>query len=393
MRELDRLRLGANALAAVNALPKENQEQLEALLEEEQRERPPGVPEEEEPQGGGTNEEDLNETDGQGLYEIFRGDEFALASFMEGYSAAVAGPSREAIVKNSFLVMAVSAFEVLVSGLVARHFIAFPGALDPTKAEFSLEDVRGFQTSEDAIDLLLSRRVRDVMRGGLDDWAKWFAERGKIDLSELAIDWESAREIFQRRHLVTHSGGLVSSEYLAKVKLPDPATLGSRLMVDEGYLEAAFDQLDALGTGLGVQAWGHWYPEQKDASAAALLRRTYQTMLLGRWPITEKLAGMKIRCSEDLHHSIRCNGWLSLAERAGYEAISEEVRAWDVSALDGRFKLVRLVLLQDLDVALALVPTLLRSKQLRPGELREWPILRTLRAHPDYDALAASQGV
>jgi hypothetical protein len=392
MRELDKLRLGANALAAVNALPKENQEQLEALLEEEQRERPPEAPEEE-PQRGDTTGEDLSEADGKRLHEIFRGDRFALASFLEGYMAAVAGPSREAIVQNSFLIMAVSAFEVLVSGLAARHFVAFPGALDPAKEEFSLEDVEGFRTTEDAIDLLLSRRVGDLMRGGLDDWAKWFLGRGKIKLSELAIDWESAREIFQRRHLVTHSGGLVSSAYLAKVKIPDPPALGSRAMVDEDYLEAAFDHLDALGTGMGIQAWGIWYPDQLDDSAAALLRRTYQTTLLRRWQVTEKLATMEVRCADELRHSIRCNGWLSLAERTGYETIRAEVEQWDVSALDGRFKLARLVLLQELDAALALVPALLASEQLRPGELREWPILRTLRAHPEYEALAMAHKV
>lgn len=393
MRELDKFRLGANALAAVNALPKENQELLETFLEELESMRLPEPPVEEEPQTGDADDDELDEKKGKRLYEIFRGDEFAVASFMEGYVAAMAGPSREAIVQNSFLVMAASAFEVLISGLVARHFIAFPQALDPTKMEFSLEDVQGFHSSEDATDLLLARRVSNLMYGGLDDWSDWFSGRGKINLPELAIDWEVVREIFQRRHLITHSGGLVSSAYLAKVKLPDAPPLGSRLVVDETYLQAAFDQLDALGTGLGVQAWGTWYPEQRNDSSSALLRRTYQTMLMDRWAVTEKLATMKVECDEELRHALRCNGWLSLAERTGYESVKEVVTGWDVSALAGRFKLVRLVLLQDLDAALALVPTLLASEELRPGELREWPILRTLRAHAGYEELATAKGV
>jgi hypothetical protein len=361
----------------------------EPFLEELELERPSEPPEEEEPQGGDTEEGAPRNK----LNEIFRGDEFALASFLDSYTRAMTGPSRVTIVHNSFLVMAVSAFEVLVSGLVARHFIAFPGALDPDKNEFSLDDVQGFKTQEDALDLLISRRVSALMYGGLDDWSKWFAGRGNINLPELAIDWEVVREIFQRRHIVTHSGGLVSSEYLAKVKLTDPPALGSRLIVDEDYLQAAFDQLDALGTGLGVRAWGTWSPEQRNSSAAALLRRTYQTMLLGRWRVTEQLAEMSIQCDEELRHSIRCNGWLSVAERAGYEAIKTSVAQWDVSALAGRFKLVRLVLMQDLDAALASVPGLLAAEELRKGELREWPILRTLREHPGYEALAESERV
>ena len=265
--------------------------------------------------------------------------------------------------------------------------------LDPGKKEFSLEDIDGFRTEGDATDLLLSRRVSDLMYGGLDDWSKWFAGRGNINLPELAIDWETVREIFQRRHIITHSGGLVSGEYLAKVKLPDLPALGSRLVVDEDYLEATFDQLDALGTGLGVRTWGAWSPEQRNNSASALLQRTYQTLLLGRWQVTEKLAAMSVQCDDDLRYAIRCNGWLSRAERSGYETVRTEVVDWDVSALSGRFKLVRLVLMQDLDSALEMVSTLLAASELAPGELREWPILRTLREHPTYEALAESQGI
>jgi hypothetical protein len=389
IRELDKVRLGANALAAINALPPARRDQLQCLLEEIGREHPPEPPSEQE----STSTDAYGQALGQRLDEIFRDDHYAIASFLDGIARAMAGPSRIAIVYNSLLIMAVSAFEVLISGLLARYFITFPDALNTEKKEFSLDDVQGFKSEEDAIDLLLSRRISGVMYGGLDEWRKWFESYAQLNLSDLAIDWESTREIFQRRHIVTHSGGLVSAEYLAKVKVAGLPMLGSRLAVDESYLHAALDQLDALGTALGVRVWSLWFPDQRNDSASALLQRTYQTMLLGRWPVTEKLAGTSIRCEEQLRYSIRCNGWLSVAERSGYEAIREEVSQWDASALSGRFKLVRLVLLQDLDAALALVPALLAAEEIHRGELREWPILRTLREHPGYESVAQSEGV
>lgn len=288
--------------------------------------------------------------------------------------------------------MAVSAFEVLVSGLASRYFISFPGALDVKKREFSLEDVEGFKTEADATDLLISRRVSTLMYGGLESWSKWFAEKGDMSLSDLAIDWKVVREVFQRRHIVTHSGGLVSAEYLAKVDLPNPPALGSRLIVDEEYLQKTFDELDALGTGLGARAWSTWLPE-KNRSANVVLQRTYQTMNLGRWRVAESLAAQRVQGEEEVRHAIRCNGWLSRAERQGYDAIADEVQQWDVSALSGRFKLVRKVLLQDLDAALVLLPGLLTAGEVRRGEIREWPILRTLREHPAYEAVASAHGI
>jgi hypothetical protein len=382
IRELDERRLGANELAALKTLPEENRNQLEAFLDRQ------GDPD--------TSPVDFSDEAARSavaaeLREIFRGDEYAAISFALAMNEAIAGPRRVAIVQNSLLIMAISAFEVLLTGLISRQFVTFPDALQVDQKEFSLEDVRGFQSEEDAIDLLLSRRVTKIMHGGLDDWSAWFQHRCNASFESLAIDWDALREAFQRRHVIMHSGGRVSSEYLAKTAGDESSPqLGSQLNVSSDYLEQVFDQLDAVGTAIGILAWGTWFPAERDNAAGRLLQRTYQTMLLGRWAVTEKLSDLSenLKCSEDLRHSIRCNGWLSRAERGGYEAIAADVAEWDTSALSGRFRLVRLVLLQKLEEALELIPALVAAKEVSRGELREWPILRTLREHSGYRAVA-----
>jgi hypothetical protein len=150
IHELDQRRLGANELAAIKTIPEENRARLAALLARLEDPETPGV--------AATSEEEAKAQERE-IQEIFRSDRFAAASFLSGMREAMAGPSRAAIVHNSLLVMAISAFEVLLSGLISRQFVAFPDALQVDQKEFSLEDVRGFQTEEDAIDLLLARRV------------------------------------------------------------------------------------------------------------------------------------------------------------------------------------------------------------------------------------------
>jgi hypothetical protein len=230
----------------------------------------------------------------------------------------------------------------------------------------------------------------------LDDWSKWFDERCNASFADLAIDWETLREAFQRRHVIMHSGGRVSGEYLAKVRTGGPLpALGSQLSVNGEYLRNVFDQLDATGTAVAVLAWGTWFSAEREDAARRLLRRTYHTMLAGRWAVTEKLAELsdRLTCSNELRHSICCNGWLSRAERGGYDTIAAEVEAWDASALSGRFRLVRLVLLQELEEALGLVAAVIAAEEVSRGEFREWPILRTLREHPGYSAVAEAQGI
>jgi hypothetical protein len=278
--------------------------------------------------------------------------------------------------------------------------VANPNALiqDEEERQFSIADARGFRSEEDAFDLLLSRRVSAEMRETLAGWAKWFRKHcARADLPELALDWQASREIFERRHVVLHSGGLVSSEYLAKLEFPKGSApvLGSRLVVDEAYLQNAFDQLDALGTAIGILAWGTWFPDERPQSTSALVNRTYELLFLERWSVVEKIAALCRRpgfeCVDGARHALRCNGWFARAERDGYAAIRSEVEMWDASALSLTFRLVRLVLLQKLEDALRLVPSALAPGSedgLTRGELREWPILRTLRAHPGYSFIA-----
>ena len=36
-------------------------------------------------------------------------------------------------------------------------------------------------------------------------WDKWFAE-SKISFAAIALDWEATHEVFERRHLIVHTG-------------------------------------------------------------------------------------------------------------------------------------------------------------------------------------------
>lgn len=220
------------------------------------------------------------------------------------------------------------------------------------------------------------------MFGGLDDWAAWFRKYSENDLSALAMGWSDVVEAFQRRHVVIHNGGLVSRQYLARV--PDaPVGLGDRLQIDGDYLRNVFDQLDVLGTVLGVRAWGAWYKDERDSSAATLLQGSYDLMLLSRWAAAASLcaAATDFKCSAASKEAFRVNYWNSRVELEGPDCVRSELEGWDVSALADRFKLAKLVLLEELQEASDMADALLERAELERGELAEWPVLRKLREH------------
>jgi len=402
IQTIDDKRLGADGMAAVDSLSQGRRAELSAYIAAQlraaERHRPPDddVEDEEtadqEPAQSDADERSSKtsrmefDLEGEVLNEIFEGDRHHLGNFLHGLEK-LGGPSRTLIMRNSLLTQAVGGFEVFIAGLATRYYVEHPSALDQSEGTFTLADIRTFVDVDDAADELIARRVSALMRGSLDDWAVWFKKHCNADFEALAMDWEAVREVFQRRHIMMHNGGLISRQYLAHVKSEGtPPGIGQRLPVTVEYLEDALDQLDVLGTAIGVMAWGTWYPSHRNASSAALLQRTFDLMLDERWGAVDVLAkrAKPLKCDAAIAEPIRCNGWHSRSVVYGPGSVRNEVSKWDTSALAGRFRLVQAVLLEDFERALDMVPKLVQAEEVTPGELHHWPILEGLRQHDGY---------
>jgi hypothetical protein len=398
-REIDEKHFSVNTLVELENLPDTTRASLQSYMDSLFAEARAGEPPNLEPPDGDPTQNGADEAKGEtfeiaidlGRVQEIIGDRHFTNAFVQELETMLAGPLRVTILHNSLLAMAIGAFEVLVSGIATRFYVNHPKALDSDEKTFSFAELREFGDVDDAADEMISRRITAVMYGGLESWSDWFASNGKADLPDLAMHFDLVQEAFQRRHVVLHNGGIASRQYVRNVADPQ-VSVGERLPVEPDYLDQVFDELDVLGTRLGVLAQGTWEPERRDAAAANLLRRCYELMVEGRWEAAEALAatGKALKCEAAIKTSLQCNEWLCRAERHGYESIRDEVeREFDASTMSTRFKLVRHILVGNTDAAMTLVPEALETKEITLGELRGWPILRMIREHPGFADLLA----
>lgn len=398
IHELDAKHLSVDALVQIKNLPEPKQKQLMTYFDELFAEAGAGGPPAK-PLGERRNENGSNEDDEVVSIQIemdkieqIIGDRHFSNAFAQEIEQAVNAPRRVTILHNSLLAMAIGAFEVLVAGIATRYYVDHPNALDSKEKIFSFAEIREFGDVDDAADEIIARRITGLMYGNLGSWAAWFDENCQARLSELSMNFEVVEEAFQRRHVVLHNGGLASRQYLRSVEHP-MAEVGERLPVDPEYLDRVFDELDVLGTTVGMLAEGTWHQEERDNAAAQLLRRCFELMVEGRWEAAQALAfaGKKLKCVALLQTSLQCNEWLCRAERFGYESIQDEVkREFDASHMSLRFKVAKHVLVGEVDAAIAAIPELVETKEITRGELQEWPILRKVREHPNFAAAIAA---
>jgi len=288
--------------------------------------------------------------------------------------------------RNSLLTTAVATFEVVVANVATEFYHFRPEALEMNardrEKEFSLRELKQFETINDAIDYTISKRVESLMFGSIADWRRFFNDALKIDLSDLTIDWPEFQEILLRRHVIVHNGGRASRRYVTQVKQSDPnakVTEGDVLDCEQDYLEYALDHLLVAGTLLVAAVTVKF--SRADALSSKLNMLTYSLLRNGRLEAVKRLCkfGMSMPIDQDEILIFKVNMALAVKAQEGIEGISKDITSWDVSALSDVFKLAKASLLGRLDEAFKLLPPLVERGQIGAEELLEWPLFSSMR--------------
>lgn len=324
----------------------------------------------------------LQDLDAQGFGKLQSGDLFLAFT----RSMSTRRIPRVSVLMSSLLTAMVGAFEVFLGDAIRAFLRARPEALKSEDPTISWTELSKYSSLMDFQAAYIDSRIEGVMRGSLDDWSEWLAKKVQIRLLDYTADPVALREIFQRRHIIVHNGGKVSSLYLAKMKgMPSLPEIGDPLPVDSSYLQTAANRLSALGIALTVALSRKLSTPnaEKDPIDSLLVMQSYNFNITRDYPVTveiaDKLSDFMVGEAPKLR--LRVNSWLA-KRRLGLD-VTEQVRQWDVSALDDAFKMARHALLEELDATYEIANRLIRAKQLTVREYNEWPLLEEVRArHP-----------
>jgi hypothetical protein len=221
------------------------------------------------------------------------------------------------------------------------------------------------------------------MREGYNDWMKWLENQLKIKSEDLAIEPQTMHEALQRRHILVHNGGRVSPQYLANINwLPDPPAVGVELKVDREYLDSAIDELTAVGASLSHLLMRKLCPQSRseivDNDALML---TYELLRQDRWKLVVKIADIVLPSItlEYPRTAVRVNRWIALKRSIGIDAITDDIKRWDISAAQQIFELARLILLDD-PSAIPLAQDMIRRGDLSEEQIDLWPLFADIES-------------
>ncbi len=315
-----------------------------------------------------------------------------------GAAISEIGAARQRILllyQNS-LISLISAVECFLSQIIHAYFGTVSEAVSGSDKVLSFDDLKNFNSVEDARTYLIEKKVAALMRRAFTDWIGFFRLKAGLSMSYLDPYMDTLVETYERRNLLVHNAGVVNTIYLSKVSsnLRKGKKKGSRLQVSRKYLDERIDYFEKYSLLIAAELWKKLKPRARKRGSV-LAEVIYQHVLGGRWSVAEGLSYFLMndkQMPEPLQLVATLNFWLSLKRQGKWEEIKEDVEQQDFTAKGLRFQLARLSLLERKDDFLKLAPRAIRGEDVRKEELLEFPIFEEMRSTRRFKELLGRSG-
>ncbi|MFE3017821.1 hypothetical protein [Streptomyces sp. NPDC059256] len=332
-------------------------------------------------EGGEVHEKADGEADGKSFSFRSANASSAFGQVIFDSIMGVKADPREDMLRKSLLVSAVSTFEVLFGRLAERVYRVNKSALNESEYKFSLQELAEFASMDDAREFLVERRIAALMRDSVDGWGRWLGKAVKgVSMEDLPIDWPSTREVFARRNLVVHNGGVVNRIYLSIINdlggNGGEVKLGAKLKIDKQYFAEGVQGLLALGILLSADVAGKLHKREARELSSVLIRISDIAVRRKAWSVVEALSAYLLRgdLNRGVHLRAQLLSWTARRGKYGPDAIRGEVEEWDVSGLSEEFVHCKKVLIGESEEAVRLIEELLARQKLTLIDLATNPI-------------------
>lgn len=293
----------------------------------------------------------------------------------------------ELLYKNSFISL-LSTVEWFFSQILHFNYDKFPETAGIQKKTMTLTDLKSFGTIDDAEKFLIDTKIEEVLRGNLESWFTTLKTDLNLKLGYIDPIKDELIEIYQRRNLFVHNGGIVNTIYLSKVseEYKKDINLNDNLVINKKYLDNAICKLQKAFLLVASELWKNLDKSDK-TRGDVLTDIVYENLLKERWDICEGLTYFIIKDAElEVTDKLvaQLNYWLCKKEQNQYNDIKKEIENANYSDKKEIFQLALFALKDDIESFMEVLPLSLDSKQLNIKRLEEFPIFKTIRQTDEY---------
>lgn len=290
---------------------------------------------------------------------------------------------------KSSLISLLSTVEWFFSQVLHFYYDKYPDSAGIKKKTLSLENLKTFGDVRDAEKYLIDEKIEEIFRGGFESWISILKEEIKIKSNLAYNQKDELIEIYQRRNVFVHNGGVVNSIYFAKVSkdLRKDVNIGDELEVTKEYLENAICKIHLVFTLIAFEIWKKI--EKKSEEREDILNDiVYSNLLEGRWDVAGGISEA-IWLDKDItsaHRTVaQLNHWLCKKRLGQFSDIENEAKEADYSDKSLRYQLGLWGLLEDKEAFFLNIEDAIKSEEISVEHILEFPILEELRTTTEFE--------
>lgn len=322
----------------------------------------------------------------EGEVEVYSLPEHALSAFMRYSDRA------RALIDGADHLPAISAigilssYDAILSDLLKVVFSIKPEMIFTSDREIKFSDLAAFGSISEARDSIVSNEIDGVMRQSHHEQFSWMEKKFAMKLTEGLDVWPEFVELCERRNLLTHTGGVVSGQYLKNCEhYGKPAThsVGDKLEVDLDYLKRAVEIVSEIGFKLIHTLWRKFAPRDLETSDSTLNACGMNLIASKEYSLAEKLLSFGVY--QKRHHSDRLKRMMivNLANSAKLQGhqdrCNEQLASHDWSATSYQFQISVAAVKNDFPGVARLLMLGGDVIELSSSDFRDWPVFGDAR--------------
>lgn len=280
----------------------------------------------------------------------------------------------------------ISSYDAILSDLLRVIFKQKPEIIFTSDREVKFSELLELQTLEAVRDSIISNEIESVIRNSHHEQFSWMEKKFGMKLREGLDVWPDFIELCERRNLLTHTGGVVSEQYLRNCEhhgRKSKHQLGDKLEVDIDYLTSAIDIVSEVGYKLIHTMWRKFLPDER-TQADSVLNATGMNLIAAReYNLAEELlrfgVGQKQHSSDLLKRMMIVN--LANAAKLGgnKSRCDKALSSHDWSATSYQFQVCVAAVRNDFQEVKRLLKLGGDVIEITPSDFRDWPVFKDAR--------------
>lgn len=318
--------------------------------------------------------------------EVYKLPPHSFSSVMRKNEEAEAAVSGAKHLPQIATIGIVSAYDAFLSDLLRVIFDVKPELIFTSEREIKFSELITFGSIDAAKESVISDEIEGVLRKSHHEQFTWMEKKFSVPLREGLAVWPEFIELCERRNLITHTGGIVSEQYLKNCKehgFKTTARAGDRLSVDISYLARSVEIVAELGFKLIHTMWRKFLEKEREVADGALTDCGMNLIKIRQYKTAERI--MEFGVNQKKHHSDRVRRMMvvNLANAVKLGGRLEDAKAIlgknDWSATSPQFQICVAAVNDDHDRVCELLRLGPETIDITATDFRDWPVFRSTR--------------